>query len=96
MEKQQDRHFSEQSVFAFLSALSIALKVADRKALLGERRDLFRLVEAEIRLFFQVLPGHENLTKEQWNDLDRIRNILKSMYVCAEIVMLDPDGDTTH
>ena len=78
------------AVHAFLSALAIALKTADRSRSLHEPRDLFLLVEAEIRQFFEVLPQHDNLTPKQMRELDQIREILRGLYHDADFVILDP------
>lgn len=53
-------------------------------------RDLFILVEAEIRQFFDVLPQHDNLNPKQMRELARIREILRGLYHDADLVMLDP------
>ena len=88
--------FSAKAVIAFLSALSIALKVADRTPPRPERRDLFLLVEAEIRQFFESLPEHDNLSLEQLRELAQIQEILRTMYHDADWVMLDPKEEPEH
>ena len=88
--------FSTKAVIAFLSALSIALKVADRTPPRPERRDLFLLVEAEIQQFFEHLPEHENLNLEDLRDLGQIREILRTMYHDADLVILDPKEEPEH
>ena len=89
-------HFRKNAVLAFLSALSIALKTADKSQRLPEPRDLFLLVEAEIRQFFEVLPQDDNLDSEEMRDLARILEILRPMYHDAELVMLDPTAKSGH
>ena len=81
---------SANAVHAFLSALAIALKTADRSRSPHEPRDLFLLVEAEIRQFFEVLPQHDNLTPTQLRDLALMQEILRGLYHDADFVMLDP------
>ena len=90
------KQLSGYAVFAFLSALSIALKSADRTERPPERRDLFLLVEAEIEQFFEVHPAHENLTPEQMRDLQQIREVLRMLYHDADWVMLDPSESSAH
>ena len=82
--------FSANAVHAFLSALAIALKTADRSRSRSEPRDLFLLVEAEIRQFFEILPQLDNLTPKQMRELAQIREILRGLYHDADLVMLDP------
>ena len=86
----KERKFSGTTVNAFLSALSIALKTADRSRPSPEQRDLFLLVEAEIEQFFEILPEHDNLTPDQMRELAWIRESLRLMYHEADLVMLDP------
>ena len=86
----KERTFSGTTINAFLSALAIALKTADRSRSPHEPRDLFLLVEAEIRQFFEVLPQHDNLTPAQMRELAQIREILRGLYHDADFVMLDP------
>ena len=88
--------FRANAVYAFLSALAIALKAADRTPRPPEQRDLFLLVEAEIRQFFHWLPEHENLNPDEMRDLHRIREALRTMYHDAELVMLDPGEGFEH
>lgn len=85
--------FSANAVHAFLSALAIALKAAERSRSPHEPRDLFLLVEAEIRQFFEVLPEHDNLTPAQVRDLARIQEILRGLYHDADLVMMDPQTE---
>ena len=86
-------HLSATTVNAFLAALSIALKTADRSRPSHEQRDLFLLVEAEIRQFFEVLPEHDNLTPAQMQELMWIQESLRMMYHEADLVMLDPETE---
>ena len=88
--------FSAKAVIALLSALSIALKVADRTRHSPEQRDLFLLVEAEIQQFFEILPQHDNLSPEQLRELAQIHEILRTMYHDADWVMLDPKEEPEH
>ena len=88
--------FTAQSVVAFLSALSIALKNAGQAAASPEPRDLFLLVEEEILGCFDQLPDHRNLTIEDLRDLTRIREALRGMYHDADFVMLDPSQEPEH
>ena len=85
---------SGHAVFAFLSALSIALKAADRTERPPERRDLFLLVEAEIREFFEIVQGHDHLSLEALHDLDRIQAVLRMLYHDADLILLDPSEET--
>ncbi len=82
------------AVRAFLSALSIALKVASRQSRYGEQRDLFLLVDSEIQQFFELLPDHQNLNSEELKDLNRIREGLRLLCRDADLVMLDPSKET--
>ena len=86
--------FTAQAVVAFLSALSIALKNAGQVAASPGQRDLFLLVEEEIREFFDHLQEQENLSLEDLRDLTRMREALRGMYHDADFVMLDPSGET--
>ena len=85
--------FTAQAVVAFLSALSIALKSADQAAASPEQRDLFLLVEAEIREFFDHLPEHENLRLEDLRDVAWMREALRGMCHDADFLMLDPSQE---
>ena len=85
---------SGHAVFAFLSALSIALKAADQTEPLPERRDLFLLVEEGIRGFFELLPQHRNLSVGALRDLDRIQAVLRTLYHDADLILLDPSEET--
>ena len=88
--------FTAQAVVAFLSALSIALKSAGQAAASPEQRDLFFLVEEEIREFFDHLLENENLRLEDLRDLIRMREVLRGMYHDADFVMLDPSRELEH
>ncbi len=87
---------SARAVLAFLSALSIALKVADRTSPHPGRRDLFLQVEDQIQQFFELLPEHENLNPEELRDLGQIREVLHELYHDADWVMLDPKEESEH
>ena len=83
-------HFSAEAVVAFLSALAIALKTADHAQRTPEPRDLFLLVEAEIRQFFALFPEHRDLRPDEMREIAQLREILRTMYHDADLVMLDP------
>lgn len=85
-----------QAVVSFLCALSTALKGIDRTPQPRGPSDSFRRVEAEIQRFFLKLPEHENLTDEEWSDLEWIRDVLRQLYHDADFVMLDPSKETPH
>ena len=87
---------SGHAVVAFLSALSIALKSAGQASASPGQRDLFLLVEEEIREFFDHLLEHENLRLEDLRDLTRMREVLRGMYHDADFVMLDPSREPEH
>lgn len=83
-----------RAVIAFLSSLAIALKAIGRTRYLPDVPDPYLRVEAEIQRFFLVLRGHQNLTDEEWRDLEGIRDALRQLYHDADLVMLDPSKET--
>ena len=89
-------HFSAEAVVAFLSALAIALKTADQAQRTPEPRDLFLLAEGEIQRFFEVLPEHRNLRPDEMREIAQLREILRTMYHDADLVMLDPKDETRN
>ena len=89
-------HFSAETVVAFLSAVAIALKTADQAQRTPEPRDLFLLAEEEIRQFFELLPEHRNLRPEQMQEIAQLREILRTMYHDADLVMLNPKDEVRN
>ena len=85
-----------RAVIAFLSSLAIALKGIGRTRYLPDVPDPYRRVEAEIQSFFLRSRVHENLTDDEWRDLEGIRDVLHRLYDDADLVMLDPSRETPH
>ena len=90
------KRISSNSVVAFLAALATALKSLAREAPSPESRDPFLRVEAEVQQFFLNYREHENLTDEEWRDLQQMQEVLRYLYHAAALVMLDPSKETPH
>lgn len=84
------------AVIAFLSSLAIALKGIGRTRYLPDVPDPYRRVEVEIRSFFLRSRAHEDLTDDEWRDLEGMRDVLRQLYDEADFVMLDPSMETPH
>ena len=85
-----------RAVLSFLTAVAIALKEIDRTRHLPDVPDPYRRVEAEIQSFCLVLQEHQNLTDDEWRDLEGMRDVLRRLYDDADFVMLDPSTQTPH
>ena len=85
-----------RAVLSFLTAVAIALKEIGRTQHLPDVPDPYRRVEAEIQSFFLVLREHQNLTVDEWRDLEGMRDVFRQLYDEADLVMLDPSMETPH